>query len=270
MESPYTRSGRLNGVSDLWNVQQYEKFKRERSLPAHDLMTGINRKPSMVVVDLGCGTGELTRELHTSLDAYQTLGIDRSGTMLEKAEEFAAPGIVFRLGNIENFRADREYDLIFSNSALHWIPNHADVFERIVRALKPGGQVAVQMPKNASHPSQAVAIELAQEEPYAAFAPVGTDANTLPPDGYAALLDSLGLVDIDVRLKVYLHHLQSREEAIEWVKGTFLTDYQKSMSAPLYERFYAEYRRRFLERVEDANPYLLTYNRIMINARLPG
>ena len=92
----------------------------------------------------------------------------------------------------------------------------------------------------------------------------------LEPEEYAVLLDGFGLVDIDVRVQIYLHYLDSREDVIEWVKGTFLTDFQKSMSAPLYERFMAEYRRRLLERIDDAHPYLLTFKRILMHARLPG
>jgi hypothetical protein len=54
------------------------------------------------------------------------------------------------------------------------------------------------------------------------------------------------------------------------MKGTFLTDYQKSMSGPVYERFLNEYHKRLIERLDDSEPFLFTFNRILMHARLPG
>ena len=61
---------------DPWNPAQYERFKTERSQPFFDLMTLVKPREGMRVVDLGCGTGELTRELHRAFKAKSTLGLD--------------------------------------------------------------------------------------------------------------------------------------------------------------------------------------------------
>ena len=72
-------------TTDTWNPEQYDKFQREREQPFFDLLALVRPAPGMRVVDLGCGTGTLTRLLHARLQARETVGIDRSPRMLEPA-----------------------------------------------------------------------------------------------------------------------------------------------------------------------------------------
>lgn len=252
--------------SDPWNPDQYEKFKRERYQPAYDLMDLVVPKADMRVIDLGCGTGELTAALHEHLANATTTGLDRSPAMLEKARAIEGEGLEFRLGDIGGFDDFATYDLIFSNAALQWVPNHADLFDRMLKALKPGGQIAVQVPRNTDHPSQTVVFELGREEPYRARLPAQPVIGVLEPEEYAVLLHRLGFNQIHVRLQVYLHLLESREAVVEWVKGTLLTDYQKALPADVYARFLEEYRRRLMEKLDDSRPYPFTFKRILMHA----
>jgi trans-aconitate 2-methyltransferase len=91
-----------------------------------------------------------------------------------------------------------------------------------------------------------------------------------PPEWYAELLDRLGLADQHVRLQVYLHRLAARDDVVEWVKGTLLTDYQSRMPAPLFERFLATYRERLLPVLDDTRPYRYPFKRLLLWGRLPG
>ena len=94
-------------TADSWDPGQYAKFLRERSAPFFDLLDLVEPRPGMRVVDLGCGTGELTRQLHERLGARETLGLDRSAKMLEKSAAFAAPGLRFEQGTVEEFAPGR-------------------------------------------------------------------------------------------------------------------------------------------------------------------
>ncbi len=80
-----------------WNPDQYERFKDERKRPFRDLLSLVEPRPRMRVADLGCGTGETTRELHQHLAAAETIGIDNSATMLQKSGAYAA-SLMNRLG----------------------------------------------------------------------------------------------------------------------------------------------------------------------------
>lgn len=253
---------------DPWNPEQYGRFRDERNRPFYDLLGRVHRRDRMRVVDLGCGTGELTREMHAFLGARLTLGIDSSEAMLAKCGAFAGDGLRFEKGAIESFLGAGEWDLVFSNAALHWVPDHAALFGRLAAAVsKEGGQLAVQLPANDDHPSHVVAAEIARQSPYReALGGWEKPRHVLPPEQYAQIVERLGFREHHVSLEVYGHHLDSRDEVVEWVKGTTLTAYQKRMEPEVYDQFLARYRTVLLEKLEDRSPFFYTFKRILLHA----
>ncbi len=247
-----------------WNPEQYARFRGERARPFFDLMTLVQPRPGMRVVDLGCGPGELTKELHVHLDARETVGIDNSPAMLAKAAPYAGEGLRFEAGDIGEFTGDGEIDLVFSNAALHWVPNHPALLRRLTRALKDNGQLAVQVPDNDAHPSHATAVAVASEEPFREV--LGGHVRQSPvlaPEAYAALLYQLGYRRQVVRLQVYGHELESREAVVEWVRGSVLTDYERRMPAELWPRFLERYRERLLPQLAETRPFFYPFRRIL-------
>ena len=219
----------------------------------------------MRLVDLGCGTGELTRILHERLAASDTLGIDNSATMLATSQAFAAPGLRFAPGDIGDFSAVEAYDVVFSNAALHWVPDHPTLFARLTRALTDGGQLAVQIPASYDHHSHVLATAVAREDPFrTALGGYEITPPNMDPKWYAGLLERLGYARQHVRLQVYLHHLDRREDVIEWVKGTLLTVYQQRLPGELWPAFLARYRALLLPELEDAQPYAFPFRRMLI------
>jgi trans-aconitate 2-methyltransferase len=239
-----------------WDPNQYERFKDERAQPFRDLAALVEPRPHMRIADLGCGTGELTRELHEQLAAEETLGIDNSESMLSKAIPSAT--LRFELGEIATFTSDRPFDLIFSNAALHWVPDHEHLFARLAALISPHGQLAIQMPANHDHPSHRIAADLA---PSFGISPT---LNVLPPERYAALLHHLGFVRQHVRLQVYGHVLPSSSDVVEWTKGTTLTPYREALSPERYDEFLAEYTRRVVAALGEARPFFYTFKRVLM------
>ena len=241
-----------------WNPEQYERFKAERKQPFLDLLSLVEHRPRMRVVDLGCGTGELTRELHEHFRADETIGIDSSETMLLKSNAFGGEMLRFERGNIEAFVADRAFDLIFSNAALQWLPDHPALLRRLASFLTSHGQLAIQMPWNDSHPSHAIAGEVAKE-----FGVAPRHDPVLAPEEYASLLHDIGFRRQHVRMQVYGHELASTQAVIEWVRGTLLTDYEKRLGDK-FRDFLSEYSRRLLLAIGEHHPYFYTYRRVLI------
>jgi trans-aconitate methyltransferase len=126
----------------MWNPSQYERFKAERKQPFIDLVALIERRTHMRILDLGCGTGELTRELHETLGAGETIGVDNSEAMLAKAR--SGSGIHFEQGDIETYTPPHAVDLVFSNAALHWVRDHEAMLAEANRILKPGGRFVAE------------------------------------------------------------------------------------------------------------------------------
>ena len=179
-----------------------------------------------------------------------------------------APGLRFERSGIVEFEAAQPFDVVFSNAALQWIDGHDALFEHINRLVAPGGQLAVQMPANNDHPSHVVAHAVAREEPFAAaMGGYAREWPVRPPEWYAETLDGLGFEDLNVRLQVYVHHLESRDGVVEWVKGSLLTDYEKRMPPELFQRFLERYRSVLLPQLSEARPFFYPFKRILIWGR---
>lgn len=255
--------------TDAWNPQQYDKFKSERSQPFFDLMDLLAPTPNPEVIDLGCGTGELMAELHKRTGAKQTLGIDSSAEMLKKASLLHEKGLAFQTGDINSWAPAESFDIVFSNAALQWCPNHPELFRRLRNALRPGGQLAAQMPMNHDYPTHILANEMAHEEPWATLMgeKYEKQKTMLTVEDYAKLIFSLGFKEQKVLLKVYGHILESREGVIEWVKGTLLTHFQGRLRETDYQKFLGEFRQRLFSQLPDEKPFFYPFKRILIWAR---
>ena len=210
---------------DGWSPDQYERFRSERQQPFDDLLTLCHPVPGGRVVDLGCGTGDLTKILHEEMAAEQTVGIDSSPAMLARAQSAYADvaGLSFKQGDIATW-LDEGLDLVFANASLQWIDDHLNLLARMRTALGPDGQLAFQVPANFRHPSHLLAQAVANEPPFidALYGDVPADRGrfVLSPELYADLLYELGAKDQVVRMEVYGHELESTSEVVEWVMGT--------------------------------------------------
>lgn len=250
-----------------WDPTQYQKFQAERSAPFFDLVALVEVRPNLKVVDLGCGTGELTSQLADVLPNSNVIGIDSSPQMLEKAASFSRPGLIFEQGDQSQLTG--EWDLIFSNAALHWSENHSELIPRLYARLTPGGQIAVQVPSNHNHISHQIYRETADEEMFKfilngfqRYAPV------LSIDDYARILFKCGAEKIVSFEKVYAHILEDSDAVVEWISGTALV--------PYFERL-GEYKTEFLKAIREKmraampdSPVFYPFRRTFFSARKPS
>ncbi len=254
-------------MSDTWQPEQYARFRAEREQPFHDLLALVQPVPGGQVVDLGCGTGVLTRVLHEHTGAAETVGVDRSEAMLAQSAQHAGEGVRFEQGDIGAF-AGNDLDVVFSNAALQWVDGHEALFPQMAATLGEGGQLAVQMPMNHDHPSHTVAHEVAREPRHAEA--LGGYVRGYPlreVEWYAELLARMGFAEQHVRLQVYLHRLAGPEEVVEWVKGSLLTDYRNRLSPEEYEAYLADFRERLLAELPDDRPFLYPFKRLLLWGR---
>lgn len=254
--------------SDQWDPGQYQRFATERAQPFWDLLALVQPSPGGRAVDLGCGTGELTVELHRATGASRTIGVDSSSAMLERASSLTAPAVSFVTGDIANWEPKGPVNIVFANASLQWLPDHPSLLRRLADWLEPAGQLAVQVPANADHPSHVVLDEVAHEEPFFSAmdgAPPGDVVRgVLKPEDYATLLDQLGFSSQHVRLQVYGHRLAGPDDVVEWTRGTSMVRFKQVLDPGLFDQLLDRYRQRLLQTLGERSPYFYAFKRILL------
>jgi trans-aconitate 2-methyltransferase len=208
-----------------WDPALYERYKAYRDRPALDLLLQV--PPSLsprVIWDLGCGTGEIAAVLAGRHPEAVVHGLDSSPEMLAQARSRQAR-VQWALGDIADFNPDPKADLVFTNAALQWLPDHDELFPRIMEGLAPGGVLACQMPDDEGAAHRRVIEEVAARGPWATrlLGKVGKRSMGAPQDYHrwlAPLSDQ-----IDIWRTVYLHELVGGHPVTEWVSGTYLRPY---------------------------------------------
>jgi len=251
-----------------WNPELYHKYQKERFAPFNDLLELIVVKKGLRVLDLGCGTGELTEMVSEKLPDSDVLGIDSSSQMLAKAVQKKRIGLNFELCPIEDITG--KWDLVFSNAAIQWVSNHRELIPKLISLLSPGGQIAIQLPANHNHPTQTLITEVANEEPFKnALNNWQREWSVLSILEYSELLYKAGAQDINVFEKVYLHVLDDVDAIVEWLSGTALIPYFERLPEEMHADFLNSYREKLKDLYPEV-PVLFPYQRIFFSARLPG
>ena len=236
-------------TSPVWSPKQYGTYADERARPFADLIGRIKAEDAETVVDLGCGPGSLTRILVDRWPSSTVHGIDSSPEMIAEVKKLASGlsgdqvgRLSFEVGDVRDWAVEPEsIDIIVTNAALQWIPGQLDLLPGFVRALKPGGWLAIQIPGNGDAPSHAILRELAGTDPYAEYAAnASLRADVSGSAEYIEALSAEGCT-VDAWETTYFHVLAGDNAVLEWVKGTGARPVLQSLPDDLRERFEAEY-----------------------------
>ncbi|GAA0136654.1 class I SAM-dependent methyltransferase [Paenibacillus sp. YSY-4.3] len=124
-----------------WKPELYDQKLGFVSDYGKDVVSLLQAQPGERVLDLGCGTGDLSFEIQKT-GAY-VLGMDYSSAMIEQARR-KYPCFDFIVGNAAEFSLEQTMDAVFSNAALHWVKNAEAVISCIWKALRPGGRFVAE------------------------------------------------------------------------------------------------------------------------------
>ena len=226
-----------------WNPDQYLKFSAPRLRPAIDLLAAVPSTRPTTVFDLGCGAGNVTRLLAERWPQADITGVDDSATMLAKAATELA-GVRWVEQSVADWRAERPADVIYSNAALHWLPDHARLFPALLAQLAPGGVLAAQMPRNFGAPSHALINDTVRAGPWRArLESMLKPSPVAAPEFYYDVLAPLA-AHLDIWETEYLQVLDGADPVKEWTKGTWLKQFLDALDAPDRAPFEADYAAR--------------------------
>ena len=235
-----------------WDPGQYHKFSDHRRRPAVELLARVPPADDPgLVVDLGCGSGEITRLLAARWPGAAVQGIDNSPDMLARARAGdGAGGVEWVEADIAAWSPPSPPGLLYANASLQWVDGHEAVFPRLFGTLAPGGAFAVQMPL-----SRTARSHILMHEVLVSGGPGGTPIGpeslqreiarkwVLDPDTYFDLLGPQA-ARLDIWSTEYLQVLEGDEPVLEWVSGTGLR--------PILNGLAGEDRARFLDRYREA------------------
>jgi trans-aconitate 2-methyltransferase len=228
-----------------WNPQAYEAFADHRMRPAIDLLGRVALQSPRRIVDLGCGSGNVTLLLAERWPRARILGLDGSSAMLARARSRSTT-IDWQEVELSAWQADEPFDLVYSNAALHWLIDHAALFPRLAAAVAPRGALAVQMPSNFSAPSHALIHELALEAPFRTYLELRLRRDpVLEPGAYYGLL-ATRFARVDIWTTEYLQVLHGENPVADWTRATWLGGLLEALPEGMRGPFEAEYRCRVL------------------------
>src|SRR5215469_7370935 len=254
-----------------WNPDQYLKFSDERTQPCRDLASHINLPQVRTAIDLGCGPGNSTQVLAERFPEAQITALDSNTTMINaaiqsnprgrwitgdiakwaagkppnEAAERSAEGVAAGVpesaitGTIEN----EQYDVVFSNAALQWLPDHATLFPQLFGHVSPGGALAIQIPSAFDRPAHRLLREMAASIGWRKWFPTGRVRNWHAHDHefYYDLLAPLAS-RIDLWQTEYFHGLPNAAAIAEWYRKTGMRPYLTAIGEDAdREKFVAEY-----------------------------
>ena len=124
-----------------FNGEKYKKASRHQKDWGTQLISGLDLSGNESILDLGCGDGVLTEQLSLLVPNGTVVGIDASKGMIKTARQLEKHNLQFYHMNMVDMSFQEEFDVIFSNAALHWVKNHSLLLKNSQAALKPGGRI---------------------------------------------------------------------------------------------------------------------------------
>jgi trans-aconitate 2-methyltransferase len=227
-----------------WNSDQYLKFAEERTRPCHDLAARIFVERAQCIADLGCGPGNSTQVLAERWPDAEITGVDSAAAMIDTARR-EQPQHRWIESDIVAW-ADTEprlFDVVFSNAALQWVPDHAAIYPRLLARTADGGAFAIQMPANFDVPAHRLMGDMASSPVWLGQLPPGGLRQWYVHDlNYYYDLLAPHCTRIDAWETEYLHILSNADAIVEWYRGTGLRPFLDALPTDAArERFTAQY-----------------------------
>lgn len=225
-----------------WSPTRYLQFEDERTRAARDLLAQVRPGGVRTVVDLGCGPGNSTELLALHFPQAALLGLDNSPAMLAEARR-RLPQARFELADATDWTPDPAVDLVFANALYQWIPHHLEQLPRVLRALRPGATLAVQMPDNLAEPTHRLMSEVAGAGPWSTRLSAAA-RDPLPPVRVYYETLRPWTARLDLWRTTYQHQLSDAAAIVDFVRSTGLRPFLEPLSALERDEFLSRYRAR--------------------------
>ena len=129
-----------------WEASEYDRLADPQEEWARDVVARLELTGDETVLDAGCGSGRVTKQLLERLPGGRVIGVDGSPAMVDEARAALGddPRVELLVSDLGELALSEPVDAIFSNATFHWILDHDRLFARLFAAVRPGGQFEAQ------------------------------------------------------------------------------------------------------------------------------
>jgi trans-aconitate 2-methyltransferase len=249
--------------------RKYEKASTHQREWGAKLIAEVELTGSEHVLDLGCGDGTLTSQLAKLLPDGVVLGIDASQGMIETALSKERSNLRFRRLNIDDLDFENQFDLVFSNAALHWVKDHRRLLHNVQRALRPTGRARFNFAGdgNCSNFFAVVRVAMDQETFRSFFA--GFEWPWYMPlvDEYRQLAETSEFRDVQVWGENADRYFPNSEALVGWIDQPSLVPFMAYLDGSAEESFRNFVIARMIERTRQGDGRCFeTFRRINFSA----
>ena len=211
-----------------WDAERYQKSPSDTQKWGRELVSKLNLEGWERALDIGCGDGRVTADIARLVPRGAAVGVDSSPEMIAVAQR-TYPAQQFANLRFQQMDAMRlefcdEFDVVFSNAALHWIADHRPVLEGIHRSLKRPGRLLLQMGGRGNAAEIIATVGSVAQDPKwrAYFQRPSSSVRFFEPEEYEALLAEVGLKATRLELvpKDMVHH--GEEGLASWIRAVWL------------------------------------------------
>jgi trans-aconitate methyltransferase len=228
-----------------WDAKGYASNSQNQYTWAKELISKLPLASDESILDIGCGDGKISAEIAQTVPKGRVVGIDSSPNMINLAKrnfpQQRFPNLSFELMNAQQLVFDQEFDVAFSNAALHWVMDQKSVLAGVYRSLRSGGKALFQMGgKGSSQPVIDIFDELKTNSKYQSFfSDFKFPYNFPTPQEYIPLLIQAHLEPLRVELFVKDMNFLDLQGMAGWIRTTWLP-FTERVPAALREGFIRE------------------------------
>lgn len=250
-----------------------EKYKKA-SVPQREwgksLISIISLQGDETILDLGCGDGSITEQLALLVPAGKVIGIDASVGMIQTAQEICRENLAFVHMDMNDLHYSNQFDLIFSNAALHWVKDHSRLLQNSYTSLKAGGMLLWDFGGNGNC---AHFLEVIQKtitkDPYQDFFTDFEMPWFMPSKNhYEKLIANVGYSSFTISEINRDRHFQTSDEIINWIDQPCIVPFIICIPDPLKNAFRKEVIEEMLEKTKQPDgTYFETFRRLQVYAK---
>lgn len=217
-------------MSFEFDGEKYNKASTHQKEWANTILREFNFSGKETILDLGCGDGAITKQLAYMVPDGSVLGIDASEGMIRTAKRnHDCHNLSFELKNINSINYKGEFDLIFSNAALHWVADHRKLLKNVSIALRHGGILRFNFAGDGNCSNFYKVIKQAMAEPrFTSFFQSFSWPWYMPTlKQYTEIVSEIDLIDIEIWEENADRYFETEEVMIKWIDQPSIVPFLK-------------------------------------------